>query len=1157
MRDMDLSTAMRFVLARAQAEAASLRTKIYPEHLFVGILKLAELSADKDFAAAPQKSEIQADIDAVRSRLAQAKIDSGETRLILRRSLKLLTPSGNPEAAVSELLTKAAKASKAAGAGDGDGKIRPCDILVVLLKEPTALLKTVLFPQEAGAGQGAGAGAGAGAGKAGRGAAAPKAGRAGKEVTDLLERIEAMRCELLDRVRGQDHAVHGFAEGVFHGEMLAASDRRRRQPKAVFVFAGPPGVGKTFLAEEGAKCLKLPVKRLEMSGYSTHYAHTNLIGMFPGYKDAKPGNLTKFVKENPSCILIFDEIEKAHLNTIQLFLQILDAGKLRDDFTEEDVSFRDTLIIFTTNAGRQLYESSGNAANLDRQTILDAIGSEKGSRSGGELFPPAICSRMATGYPVMFNRLAAHDLEAIAAIELRRLGDLFQKQYGPAVEPDDLLPSLLLFAEGGLVDARALKAQTEIFFKNEMFKLFRLWEHKDLATALARLTSIRFAAETDGGDADVQALFKNPDHSEFLYYGDTGFTDALRKGLPDYVLWDAATAEMALKLAAEKDVLFAIIDIAADYAPDTGETVNQFARMPAGASVFRDANKVFKALRQRLPELPVFFLDSEALLLDDNVMSDWIRQGARGKITKPRSDCGDFGVFADELGRIAGHLYLQEKAAALAAEAKLLSFETVPRLSESQEEISIRLRNFSLRRAVRSGDGSVLDEAEKPQTRFSDVVGAKTAKDELMFFVDFLKNPKKFLAQGLTPPKGVLLYGPPGTGKTLLAKAMAGESGVAYIPTVGSSFVTKWQGSGPEAVRDLFSRARRYAPAVVFIDELDAIGRAREGGHVGHGEEMALNALLAEMDGLAVDPNRPVFVLAATNFEVEEGKGGMGVIDPALARRFDRKILVDLPEQADRLAYLELMLKKRGGNTVTPDMIKRLANRSTGLSLSALNSVLEFAGRMAVQRNCPLNDAILDEAYEITIHGEEKAWGRESLERVARHEAGHALLCHLAGATPAYLTIVARSGHGGYMEHDHEEQTPLKTKKDLLARIRTALGGRAAEMVYYGEEDGLSSGASSDLRNATKIAYSMICEYGMDSQVGLIAQSPKELLDTPLAGKIMERVSLLLNEALSQTVASIQSGRGKIDSLVEKLLEKNKLTKEEIAAIFAEEAKEA
>ena len=190
------------------------------------------------------------------------------------------------------------------------------------------------------------------------------------------------------------------------------------------------------------------------------------------------------------------------------------------------------------------------------------------------------------------------------------------------------------------------------------------------------------------------------------------------------------------------------------------------------------------------------------------------------------------------------------------------------------------------------------------------MVGAVDAKDELRFFIDYLKNPKRFTARGIKPPKGVLLYGPPGTGKTMLARAMAGESNVTFIPCVATGFVTKYQGSGPEAVRTLFRRARKYAPAIIFIDEIDAIGRKRGQINSGHGEEMALNALLAEMDGFSVDPRRPVFVMAATNFDVEEGRGGMGVIDSALSRRFDCKILVDLPNAEEREEFIRMSLAK-------------------------------------------------------------------------------------------------------------------------------------------------------------------------------------------------------------------------------------------------------
>ena len=259
------------------------------------------------------------------------------------------------------------------------------------------------------------------------------------------------------------------------------------------------------------------------------------------------------------------------------------------------------------------------------------------------------------------------------------------------------------------------------------------------------------------------------------------------------------------------------------------------------------------------------------------------------------------------MAKICNRVYLQKVASDLARQHKALSFETAPRLSADRKTAVIRLREL---------------------------------------FVGFLRNPAKFAAQGLKPPKGVLLYGPPGTGKTLLARAMAGESGVAFLPAAASGFVTRYQGSGPEAVRELFRRARRYAPSVVFIDELDAIGRTRRNSTAGHGEEMTLNALLTEMDGFTQDPKRPVFVLAATNFGVEEGQSAAGSIDPALVRRFDRRILVDLPNKADRLLYL----RQRPGKRVTEALA----------------------------------------------------------ERVARHESGHAYLCFLSGNTPSYLTVVAR-----------------------------------------------------------------------------------------------------------------------------------------------------
>lgn len=1141
---MDLNTAMRFVMIRAQAEATASKMEIYPEHLFLGLLKLAELKAEEMSSSMLQVVD---DIEQVASILHDAGIDPGKGRPKLRRILHDETPAGDSVTATSEILSKAMR--------ETDHIVTATNVLTVLINHPTPLLKAV-FHIEA------------------QDKVKPIAGketpRKEKEQTGiaflpkLTARIRDMRYALLEKVHGQDHVVHVFAEGMFSAEVLAAADEKRKRPRAIFVFAGPPGVGKTFLAEQAAESLAIPFKRFDMSGYADHQAQTNLIGFARSYKDSTPGLLTSFVKNNPQSVLLFDEIEKAHLNTIQLFLQILDAGLLHDDYFDETIAFKDTIIIFTTNAGRQLYEGDfkTNTAGLPRQTILNALETDTHPQTGMPYFPSTICSRLATGYPMMFNHLQAHDLEKISAGEFQRFCNLFEKQYNIKVNADELLSTVLLFAEGVQADARTLSAQTELFFKNEIFKLCRLWG-ENFEAALAKLNTIRFEVTTDNLSSDVKPLFENPENPEILIFGDALSAKRLNERLPDMTIHNTCDVGKALKIMSEKDIRFVLLELSVGSSnnarlmanlpemdkeiPDTG-TIYSFDNVPMAAASLYNPRHFFKTLRERLPEMPVYLLETDKFAIDSELLTAFVRAGARGKLTLSQDDPG---VLAEEIIRICTQAYMQSVAASLAAQHKVLSFETAPKLSVDKTQATIRLRELAIRRAISADDNSeVLDEVEKPKIRFDDVIGASDAKEELLFFINYLKNPKKFSAQGLKPPKGVLLYGPPGTGKTLLAKAMAGESDVAFIPAVASAFVTKYQGSGPEAIRALFQRARRYAPAIVFIDEIDAIGRARTGSGSAHGEEMALNALLTEMDGFSVDPKRPVFVLAATNFEVEEGKGGMGTIDAALARRFNRKIMVDLPNKEDRLRYLEVMLHKRKNNQVTETMIQRLAGRSTGLSLSNLESVLELASRMAAKKNTPITDELLEEAFELSLHGEKKDWGNEYLERVARHEAGHAYMCFLAGSTPAYLTIVARSGHGGYMEHANDEGYPLKTKEELLGRIRTSLGGRAAEIVYYGEQNGISSGAAGDLQSATRIARAMICSYGMDEEIGMAVLSDEEATKGPMAKKIIRRISEIIEKELGETIQTISKRKNKVNKLVEQLLEKNKLTKEEIEDIL-------
>ncbi len=1147
---LELSIPMQFVMVRAASEAVAVKTRrIRAEHIFLGLLKLSELNAEALVPGKEGALAIEREIDAVKAIFKKYDVETLSTRALLRRALLNENASpidDNEEVKIAALLAIANNAAEQ----EKLWKIGANLLLNAIFENPPPLVAELCHLQGKQPAKESGD-------KSSDVKSEGKKGKiAGREfIPELTARVRKMRCVLLEKIFGQDHAVHTFAEGIFNSELLAQADEKRQRPRAIFVFAGPPGVGKTFLAEQAAEALEIPFKRFDMSGYSDHQQHLDMVGFPPSFQAAKEGCLTGFVKKNPRCMLLFDEIEKAHLNSIQLFLQILDAGTLQDKFTDKSVAFRDTIIIFTTNAGRQLYEgdNKGNCAGIPRKTILNALETDTHPQTGKPFFPAAICSRLATGWPLMFNHLDPHNLETISAGEFKRCADLFQKQYNIKVESDDLLATALLFQEGGHADARTLRAQSEIFFKSEIFKLCRLFNAESFEKVIAQINLIRFVVETKGLPEDVARLFTCTEQPEILLFAAPDFADLCRKNMPGYVWYDTLDADTAFKLLSEHDIRLTLLQ------PDgnggkpglTGlrGTMRNFDHVPLAASILQTGRRFFRNLCERMPEMPVYLLESPDFLIDEELEMSFVRAGARGKLLMPEEN---FAVLEEDIGKIAKQLYLQHIASSMASERKVLKFDSAPTLDNNKHRVNIRIRDLSLKRALDADDANdVLDDVEKPSVRFDDVIGATGAKDELKFFIDYLKNPKKFVALGLKPPKGVLLHGPPGTGKTMLAKAMAGESDVAFISADASSFVTKWQGSGQESIRNLFKRARRYAPSIVFIDEIDAIGRARGGGDSGHGEEMALNALLTEMDGFSVDPKRPVFVLAATNFEVEDGKGGMGQIDPALARRFDRKILVDLPDKDARRKYLELKLSRRKDCQVTPEMIEQLAGRSTGMSLSIIESVIELAARMAAKKLGPLTNELLEEAFELSVHGEEKHWGIEYMERVARHESGHAFMYWRAGNTPAYLTIVARGGHGGYMEHsDDDSSAPLKTRVELIDNIRTSLGGRAAEIVYYGEEGGISSGASGDLQNATRIARAMICNYGMDDAIGLAVLSPEEASRGPMAAKISERISEIIKREMYATVKIITESQSQLDKLVTALLDKNRLTSEEINNIL-------
>ena len=447
---------------------------------------------------------------------------------------------------------------------------------------------------------------------------------------------------------------------------------------------------------------------------------------------------------------------------------------------------------------------------------------------------------------------------------------------------------------------------------------------------------------------------------------------------------------------------------------------------------------------------------------------------------------------------------------------------------------------------------------DQPTVTFADVAGVEEAKEELREVVEFLREPEKFISLGARIPKGVLLVGPPGTGKTLLAKAVSGEAGVPFFSISGSEFVEMFVGVGASRVRDLFDQAKRHSPCIVFVDEIDAVGRQRGAGLGGsHDErEQTLNQMLVEMDGFDTDTN--VIIMAATNRP--------DILDPALLRpgRFDRRVVLDRPDMRGREAILKVHVK---GKPLDPEVNLGVLSRSTpGFVGADLENLVNEAAILAARRNKKLiGQPEMEEAIERVIAGPERKSrliSEEEKRIVAYHEAGHAVVMQtLPQADPVHkVSIIARGMAGGYTMALPEEDRTLMPRKKMFADMIGLLGGRAAEELVF---DDITSGASNDLERVTRMARSMVTRLGMSDELGPMVYGQKEELiflgreiseqrdySEAVAEQIDSEVRKIVNEAHTRAKEILYEYRDKLDAVAQRLLELETISREEFESIF-------
>lgn len=936
-----------------------------------------------------------------------------------------------------------------------------------------------------------------------------KSRRVNVELTVLSENASALREALLEKIVGQDAVIDKFEKAYFNAEKRALTATKKKGVKHAFLFAGTPGVGKTYMAETFAEIIGLPYKRFDMAAYSRENALEGLVGFEQTYRDAKDGVMTSFVDDNPKCVLLFDEIEKASQDVILNFLQILDEGQCIDKKRNKQVSFRDAILIFTTNAGRQLYEGAENRelSLLPEKKILNALLKDINPKTNQPYFPEAIASRFSSYTVLMFNHLAAKDLMKVAGRDVENALSIYRDKFNVKMSGADKIASTIIYSLGGKVDARNASKKAGQFIDSEMHKFLKLiGDCKSIQTS-SDLKGVKWVLDLENASNEIKELYYGMNNMTIAIYADVEVEESVLLDCNNVKIVCTTDENAFMECIEQGDILFAIIDYELECR--TRKKLNVVDCQSKG----RD---MLERICDSAPEFPVVLINKAEQTYTAQERNDLQEKG-----------CQDFILIKDNMlsAEVLEEAYInvscQNAMDRMFVKHQVLMFDTAHNIFEHNLIGEIRIHNMRLETVIDVDDESeFISEDMMPNVHWDDIRVSEKLKEELKFFVSYLVNPKEFRRAGLKPPKGVLFYGPPGTGKTSLAKVVATEAGINFIAVGGDEL----KNGGAEKVQELFTVARKYAPSIIFIDEVDAIALDRNLT----GMNSALNRLLIEMDGFKKTDNKIVFVMGATNLGDE--------IDPALERRFDKKVEVGLPDKEDRKWLFKTFMNKHKDvfEDVSEELIDNLVVRSNGFSPALIDKIIENTYREAIRSNKKVSDAMLDDIFEEIQFGEvHKNVENDDLRQTAIHEAGHVICDYIStGNIPNYMTIIGRGNYSGYMIPG-ESKKKHTSKQDFLDKICIALGGRAAEMVFYGQ-DGISPGISKDIQDATCYAQNMVCSWAMyEEEIGMSFIDVNNIHYYP---KIMELVNQILSEQMKHAISIVEEHKSDIEAFVETIM---------------------
>ncbi len=1007
----------------------------------------------------------------------------------------------------------------------------------------------------------------------------------GLPLAELAETYRNLYDMITKKVVSQDVAVSKFLKGIFDGEMVEID--KRMGPAASFLFMGPPGVGKTYLATVASELLKRPCKMYFMSEYAHESSFHGLVGFERTWRDSQTGDLTEYVMDNPDAILIFDEIEKAHPRTVRLFLSMLEGGTMRDLHYERDVDFRRTIVIFTTNAGRKFYEKNSNMriSSLPMQVLVDALNNDIDTVTKSQVMPPELISRLAKGNIIGFDHMTPIKLLPIIRSGIEEGVAEAEKSLNIKCSYDkEKLPHLLLFKYGTMLDARVASGKSRDFIKEIIYSLMEKMGADAKKYRREGVGRIQIKADRNDVTEELLHLYKGEKGKCFLifsYANNKKYTDCFENVLNGKLLryhtiiYDGSADIENIGSDDIRSILRHNLVDAILVDPLWWKLPNGAGKEDVGVAegIIHQQTKGNEALRWLLAQddIPPVYALSFGRGFDVSDRIELREEGVRDVLKLDLSDPSSSMKCLDDL---AYELFLNENLDHLVSRGRSLDFNVRYKFTAKKssakgknakagkdipDDILIQLYDFKkIRSFSTEADNVIIPDLGRKGGGFDDVIGAKDAVEALKHFIYYIKDQKGFIKSGQSVSKGILLYGPPGTGKTMLARALSTEADCPYIAVSGSELM-----SGQKKVSDIFNLARKYGPSILFIDEIDALGMSR--GYSNGVSNSVLNELLIQMDGFSKDREHPVFVIAATNAAEKPGIGGHRLyIDRALQRRFTKLIYVDLPDKDERIKYLKMRIDKlRDGeynfNSLTEEDIEQFALHTAGYSIGDIENVIDNTISVAVdERMTSISLELLIRCFEEAMFGEKLKVDVGYIRSVAIHEIGHAYLSFMGGEKfiPQYATIVARANYLGKVEHVHDEVARGLTKADIISRIRISLAGRAAEQVCLGEQEGLEAGADNDLIQATHYAALLVGAFGMEEGFlpVITLRSDihpfEQMMNSPLADKYYEKINTILNREMETTKEIIRKNQKNIEKAADELVDKSRLGTEELRKLL-------